>query len=143
MGPGTRHCLYEIVPAGVEMDGPTVDPLKYQTPAQATSAASSDELLTVKLRHKAPDGEESRLISTTVRSRPQALTANLGFASAVAEVGMLLRNSKHATGASYEAGDEDGADLQTRRFGWLPRRVHQASGAGRQSGARMQTASCQ
>ena len=45
-----------------------------------------------------------------MRSRPQALTANLGFASAVAEVGMLLRNSKHATGASYEA------DCRARTF---------------------------
>ena len=95
--------LYEIVPAGVELTGPTVDPLKYQTPVGPTSAVSADELLTVKLRYKAPDADDSRLISKTVQSRPQTITANLGFASAVAEVGMLLRKSKHAPSASYEA----------------------------------------
>ena len=95
--------LYEIVPAGVERTGPAVDPLKYQVPMQPTGAASADELLTVKLRYKAPDADDSRLISTTIRSEPQALTANLGFASAVAEVAMLLRNSKHAPAGRYEA----------------------------------------
>jgi Ca-activated chloride channel family protein len=93
--------LYEIVPAGVEIAVPGVDPLKYQTTSQPTSAASSDELLTVKLRYKAPDGDESRLISTSVSNRPQEIRANLGFASAVAEVGMLLRQSPHAPSASY------------------------------------------
>jgi Ca-activated chloride channel family protein len=57
----------------------------------------------VKLRYKAPDADDSQLISKTVQSRPQTITANLGFASAVAEVGMLLRKSKHAPSASYEA----------------------------------------
>ena len=31
------------------------------------------------------------------------MTSNLGFASAVAELGMLLRGSEHAGGASYSA----------------------------------------
>jgi Ca-activated chloride channel family protein len=95
--------LYEIVPAGVAMDAPGVDPLKYQPAAPRTNGGSSDDLLTVKLRFKAPDGDESRLISSVVGSRSQAMTANVGFASAVAEVGMLLRASKHAPSASYEA----------------------------------------
>ena len=63
--------LYEIVPAGVEIDAPSVDPLKYQTPSQPTRSASPDELVTVKLRYKAPDGETSRLLSTTLRSQPR------------------------------------------------------------------------
>ena len=67
--------LYEIVPVGVEMDGGTVDPLKYQTPLDDIgSSIGVDELLTVKLRYKAPDGDESRLMSTTIASRPQAMT---------------------------------------------------------------------
>jgi Ca-activated chloride channel family protein len=103
--------LYEIVPVGVEMEGGSVDPLKYQTPAAASGSAPADELLTVKLRYKAPDGDESRLISTTIAGRPQALTANLGFASAVAEVGMLLRGSKHAGTGSYQAAID-----RARRF---------------------------
>ena len=103
--------LYEVVPVGVEMPGPTVDPLKYQTPTQPTSAASADELMTVKLRYKAPDANESHLISATVRSRREAMGVNVGFASAVAEVGMLLRGSKHAPAASYIAAVE-----RARRF---------------------------
>ena len=39
------------------------------------------------------------------------MTANVGFASAVAEVGMLLRASKHAPSANYEAAVE-----RARRF---------------------------
>jgi Ca-activated chloride channel family protein len=93
--------LYEIVPAGVEVDAPAVDPLKYQTPPQPTNSASPDELVTVKLRYKAPDGETSRLISTTLGSQPRPLGANIGFASAVAEVGMLLRASKHVGSGSF------------------------------------------
>ena len=103
--------LYEIVPAGIEMPGPSVDPLRYQPPAPARSAAApaanrseyADELMTVKLRYKAPDVETSRLIATVVRNRPQAMTANIGFASSVAELGMLLRGSAHAGHASFDA----------------------------------------
>lgn len=47
--------IYEIVPAGVEMKGPKVDPLKYQRQQQNATAAASNELVTVKLRYKAPD----------------------------------------------------------------------------------------
>jgi Ca-activated chloride channel family protein len=94
--------IYEIVPAGVEVDVPPVDPLKYQTPAAATAGASSNELVTVKLRYKAPDGDESRLIATTIDARPRPLSSNLGFASAVAEAGMILRGSRHAGTSSYK-----------------------------------------
>jgi Ca-activated chloride channel family protein len=103
---GSGHsvtALYEIVPAGVAIDESSVDPLKYQQQPQPTRAATSDELATVKLRYKAPDGETSKLIATVLRNRPQPMGANLGFASAVAEFGMLLRESKVAGNASYES----------------------------------------
>src|SRR6185503_3168345 len=92
----TVTALYEIVPAGVEVDTPTVDPLKYQRPTQtATSPAGRDELMTVKLRYKAPDGDESRLITVPVKNRTADLSANVGFAAAIAEFGMMLRQSEH------------------------------------------------
>jgi Ca-activated chloride channel family protein len=98
--------LYEIVPVGVALQ-PAVDPLKYQQdpqPARVPSpAASRDELMTVKVRYKAPAGAESRLVSAVVPNQPRPPTANIGFASAVAEVGMLLRGSKHLGSASYDA----------------------------------------
>ena len=99
--------IYEIVPAGVAIDRPRVDPLKYSpappAPARAAAAKYDDELMTVKLRYKAPDGDESRLTSAVIVNRTAPMTTNLGFASAVAEAGMLLRGSGHVKGGSYAA----------------------------------------
>src|SRR4029453_4848812 len=59
----TVTAIYEIVPVGAESDRPLVDPLKYQpTPKPSVPAGSAAELLTVKLRYKAPDGNRSELI---------------------------------------------------------------------------------
>lgn len=95
--------LYEIVPVGVNVDGPIVDALKYQREPRDTRAAASGELMTVKVRFKAPDGETSRLLTHVQMDRPSAMTANLGFASAVAEFGMLLRESPARGDASFES----------------------------------------
>jgi Ca-activated chloride channel family protein len=104
---GSGHsvtALYEIVPAGVELE-PAVEPLKYQreVPLAPTAAAASDELLTVKLRYKAPDGDTSRLLTRVVRPQVGAMSANLGFASAVAEFGLLLRESPNRGASSFES----------------------------------------
>jgi Ca-activated chloride channel family protein len=64
--------------------------------------AFADELMTVKLRYKAPDGDASRLVSAIVRTKPQTMSANLGFASAVAELGLLLRGSQFQGTSSFE-----------------------------------------
>src|SRR6185436_135199 len=93
--------LYEIIPAGTEVDAPSVDALRYQQSPGPTRAASTSELATVKVRYKAPDGDVSRLITTVVQARPRAMSPNLGFASAVAEFGMLLTGSEHRGHASY------------------------------------------
>jgi Ca-activated chloride channel family protein len=77
--------------------------LKYQSPAIPSGNASSNELLTVKLRYKAPTADDSRLISRTLSNTMQPPSMNLGFASAVAEFGMLLRKSPHAPSAGYES----------------------------------------
>ncbi len=61
-----------------------------------TPAAASDELLTLKLRFKAPDGEKSRKlvfpVKTTVASFGGA-SENFRFSASVAAFGMLLRDS--------------------------------------------------
>ena len=103
--------LYEIVPVGVELPRASVDPLKYQTAPVTSANAASNELLTVKLRYKAPDGDESRLLVRTIDNRVQPMSANLGFASAVAEIGMLLRDSKHVPAANF-----DSAISRARKF---------------------------
>jgi len=95
--------LYEIVPPGVPLDAPAVDPLKYQREAREASAAASGELLTVKVRYKEPEGETSRLLSRVLMNRPSPMTADLGFASAVAEFGMLLLDSPFRGDASFES----------------------------------------
>ena len=114
MGAGhTVTALYEIVPPGVTIDVPGVDPLRYQTVTRPSSAAGSDELMTVKLRYKQPEGGASQLISVPVQDRAGAMTPNLGFAAAVAEFGMLLRRSEH----SGSAGWTEALDLARRYRG--------------------------
>jgi Ca-activated chloride channel family protein len=103
--------LYEIVPVGVEVPTSTVDPLKYQSDTRLTRAAASGELLTVKVRYKAPDGDTSQLLSRVLTNRTSGMTANIGFASAVAEFGMVLRESPDRGGASLLAAAE-----RARRF---------------------------
>jgi Ca-activated chloride channel family protein len=94
--------LYEVVPAGVSLDLPGVDPLRYQEPARPAGAAPRDELLTVKLRFKEPEGGPSRLLEQPVRDAGAGAPAGeLRFAAAVAAFGMLLRGSEHSGEASF------------------------------------------
>jgi Ca-activated chloride channel family protein len=95
--------LYEIVPVGVDTGAPGVDPLKYQQESRETRAARSGELLTIKVRYKAPDGDTSRLLTRVLMNKTTALTANVGFASAVAEFGMVLRGSPDIGSASFQS----------------------------------------
>ena len=97
-------------PSGREADA-AVDPLKYQAPAQVTEAAkASGELLTLKLRYKAPDAAKeqgtSELIEFPVADdgKPYAQASpDFKFAAAVAGFGMLLRDSPHKGNATYDA----------------------------------------
>ena len=66
--------------------------------------------MTVKLRYKAPDGDESRLITVPVKNRTAELSANVGFAAAVAEFGMLLRQSEHRGSSTFRMRLRSGAD---------------------------------
>jgi Ca-activated chloride channel family protein len=98
--------LYEIIPPGEPIESGGVDPLKYQEGSKPNTAAKADELMTVKLRYKQPDGDTSRLISVAVRDRVGELTPNLGFASAVVEFGMLLRKSEFMGQATWSTAQE-------------------------------------
>jgi Ca-activated chloride channel family protein len=104
--------LYEIVPAGMAVDAPAVDALKYQR-APETPRANSNELMTVKLRYKDPDGGASRLLTVPVRNHMADPSARVGFAASVAAFGMLLRNSEHKGSASWR----DTAELARRHRG--------------------------
>ncbi|MBI2922375.1 MAG: VWA domain-containing protein [Planctomycetes bacterium] len=95
--------LYEIVPAGQEVDI-AVDPLKYQPPAQQPApAAPSNETLTVKLRFKKPDGVTSDkievpFVAPAVENKD---TPDFDFAASVAMFGMLLRDSSLRGAANW------------------------------------------
>jgi Ca-activated chloride channel family protein len=101
----TVTALYEIIPVGQAVPGsPSVDPLKYQRPEQ-DSASASNELLTVKLRYKAPDGNKSKLIEIPLTADDipafDAASEDFRFASAVAAFGMKLRGSPEAGEISW------------------------------------------
>ena len=103
--------LYEIVPTAAAENPPGAEPLKYQPnetvaakpEAPAKAGPASSELLTVKLRSKDPTGDTSTLrefpLEDTGTTFENAST-NLRFAAAVAEFGMLLRDSAHRGEAS-------------------------------------------
>ncbi len=110
----TVTALYELVPTGSPQ--PLIDALKYQQPQTAenvarllTPPAPAREVLTVKLRYKQPHGLASKLLTQTLDGTPTALdqaSADFRFAAAVAQFGMLLRQSEQrgtATWASTEA----------------------------------------
>jgi Ca-activated chloride channel homolog len=93
----TVTALYEIIPVGAETaaDVRSVDDLKYQT-SRAVVAANSEELLTLKLRYKSPDGDTSQLIEHALRapSEGTVISGDFAFSAAVASFGMILRNSE-------------------------------------------------
>jgi len=105
MGSGhTVTALYEIIPAGIKDDyAGNVDELKYRKVEK--KIAVSDELLTVKFRYKEPQGMVSKLSETVLKDTPKDFDkqpADYRFAAAVAEVGMLLRDSEFKGKSDYE-----------------------------------------
>ena len=102
----TVTALYELAPPGASIDGPAVDPLKYQQEPRVNGRSDSDEVMTVKLRYKQPTADRSQLLTIAVRDRTAALSENIGFAAAVAEFGMLLRRSEFTGRATWESARE-------------------------------------
>lgn len=113
----TVTALYEIVPTDSNEPRSMTGHLRYQE----TKVVKSDELMNVKLRYKQPTGDASKLITQAVKaSIVQAETPfeNIRFASAVAEFGMLLRDSQYKGSANYnqllrraraaKGGDQEG-----------------------------------
>jgi len=102
----TVTAFYEIIPASSEETlGGSVDPLKYQQPQAAPRGDYGDEIMTVKLRYKKPNEEVSQLIEKTVTQAQvtENPSENFRFASAVAEFGMLLRNSQYKGEANFQS----------------------------------------
>ena len=114
--------LYEVVPAGQKIENAGVDELRYSK-VEPSETKFGDELLTVKLRYKAPNETASKLLTQGLldsENRIENASDNLRFASAVAEFGLLLRDSRYKGGASFEdaaalARSAAGDDLKNYR----------------------------
>ena len=92
--------LYEIVPADSEMELGESE-LKY---ASDSEGVMGDELLTVNIRYKEPEGSESKLLTYPVNKSlySDKMSADMNFASCVAEFGMLMRNSRYIGDVTYK-----------------------------------------
>jgi len=80
-----------------------VDELKYQDNQVDQAAYDSDELMLVKLRYKEPKGTTSELIQQPVVDQGVSLndaSNDFKFPAAVAEYGMILRDSEYKGDAS-------------------------------------------
>ncbi len=99
IGSGHRMtALYEIVPADSDFEFGAAES-RYQ----AAEGSTEGDMLTVSIRAKEPEGTESRLYEYPVNLDPsETLSDNMKFAAAVAEVGMILRESEWKGTATYE-----------------------------------------
>jgi len=102
----TVTALYEVIPVGIKSTfSGSVDDLKYQSNSKPVVLGNSKELLTVKLRYKQPNGSVSRLVEQPVidNSVPfNKTSSNFRFSAAVAEFGMLLRQSDFRQNSSFD-----------------------------------------
>lgn len=101
----TVTALYEIIPAGVKSSFlKDVDPLKYQPNKKKKASSFNNEMVTIKFRYKASDGNESKLMVHSVNSESLSFknaSENLRFAASVAGFAMLLRNSEYKENTKY------------------------------------------
>ena len=101
MGAGhSVTALYEIIPAEDKNFVSSVDPLVFQKP----QSVPSNDWLQIKVRYKQPQANDSSLMTARVPdgSATSSLSSeNFRFAAAVAEYGMLLRNSEFKGQSSY------------------------------------------
>ena len=102
----TVTALYEIIPVGVENSYvKKIDDLKYQQNQVVPKAHDTDELLTLKLRYKQPDGDKSQLITSVVKTKDEIkgeTSDNFRWSAAVAAYGMILRDSEFKGNATLD-----------------------------------------
>ena len=129
--------LYEVVPAEGPSPAavPAVDALKYQSAPAADAAkrlpgAAARELLTVKMRQKAPDRdrsertEEKALVDHGVPGEYANASPDFQFAAAVASFGMVLRDSPYKGDATLASALDlaragQGEDPNAYRAGFI------------------------
>lgn len=106
MGAGhTVTAFYEVIPTGIKNEYVgKIDDLKYQKKEKVTvKPTGSNDLLTVKLRYKAPDKDVSKKMELPfIDNKGNNVSSDFRFASAVAMFGQLLRDSDFKGNASYD-----------------------------------------
>ncbi|USA43952.1 von Willebrand factor type A domain-containing protein [Spongiibacter taiwanensis] len=106
--------LYEIVSKAGEQQ--TGSDLRYQQ--RALVDPSRNELMAVHLRYRAPQGGPAKELSTIVDDRlSERPSANVQWAAAVAEFGLLLSDSKYRAEAAYASVIERAAQLAAQSTG--------------------------
>ena len=125
--------LYELVPADASEDvkkqvAPGWQPLKYTR----AERIANDELLTLRIRYKLPQGDAPAVEKTTALTTPSAPTDNWNWASSVAEAALKLRRSPYAGDADYARAAKraqtalgDDADGQRAEFLLLIHRIQE------------------
>jgi Ca-activated chloride channel homolog len=99
----TVTALYEIALKGSK--GAMVDPLRYQTSVGEKSSLSN-ELAHLRLRYKAPNGDDSKLLEwplqrSAIKADWAEASARMRFAAAVAGFGQLLKGGKYTGKFGY------------------------------------------
>ncbi len=93
--------LYELVPA----EGAAgVDTLRYQASSPSAAGAHTDELATIKVRYKAPEGGASQKLSFLVRTAVtpfKEARVDTRWAATVAGFGLLLTGSRAVDGYDW------------------------------------------
>ena len=98
----TVTALYEIVPT--ENIDDLEQKLKYQQTNLKDKAKSSNEIATISLRYKEPTEDSSKLIEKSIvdeLKKFESTSDNFKFSAAVAQFGMLLRDSEFKGNSSF------------------------------------------
>lgn len=101
----TVTALYEVI-ENTNQDSIKNNDLKYQETHIKQNARNSDEVLTVSIRYKDPDGDKAKEFSKVLNSKPLHLyktSDNFRFSATVAEFAMLLRGSEFKGDSSFES----------------------------------------
>lgn len=114
--------LYELIYADTE--NPASSELKYQGNRELTDAADSEELLTVAIRYKEPDGDVGIEENYAVTMSEGEASDDFNFASAVVETCLVIKNSAYKGTASIAQAKElvlksQGNDKYRQEFGRL------------------------
>jgi len=97
--------LYELITSNSEEKITVSGKLKYQETVISPESNRTNELMTVKFRYKQPDNDNSILITHIVPDKSlsfEVTSDNFKFSSAVAEFGLLLRDSEFKGEATFD-----------------------------------------